>query len=272
MSNFDARDHAMKQNVLQESFGWEVPVDSIPLPSAGLIYHPDSRLYNRSSLDIKAMTAHEEDILSSQALIKNGTVIDQLIKSCLIDKKINVEELISGDKTALMVAIRITGYGADYHAKSSCESCNHGNDVVIDLSDLEIKRLKIAPITEGENKFKYTLPVSKKEVIFKFLSLKELKERDSKKNFYKNNLKMTVENNVTSFIESSIISIDGITDRHKISQFVKNMPALDSRKLRLYIDNHEPGVDMTHSFKCASCGHITNSSIPITSEFFWPTT
>ena len=116
---FTAQQAEMKgfstRNVMKDDFGMEVPVESVPLPSRGLIYPVDSSSHNRETIEIKAMTAREEDILTSRALIKKGTVITQLIKSCVVDKSINVESMISGDRNALMTAIRITGYGSDYN-------------------------------------------------------------------------------------------------------------------------------------------------------------
>ena len=100
------------RNVMKDDFGMEVPVESVPLPSEGKIYPVDSSSHNRTHIEIKAMTAKEEDILTSRALIKKGTVISELLKSCMVDKSIRVDQLISGDRNALMTAIRVTGYGA----------------------------------------------------------------------------------------------------------------------------------------------------------------
>ena len=92
----------LRQKVMKDEFGWEVPVESIPLPTRGAIYSPDSTLYNREVLQIKSMTAREEDILASPAFHKEGTSLTHLIQSCLIDKSINSEEMIMGDRMALM--------------------------------------------------------------------------------------------------------------------------------------------------------------------------
>lgn len=266
----DDAQHMMKQNVMKEDFGWEVPVEIVPLPSSGLIYSPDSKLYKRETVKIKAMTAREEDILSSNALIKEGSAIDYLIKSCVIDKEIDVFDLILGDKNALMVSIRITGYGTEYRIKPQCDKCSGISDITFDLSNLEIKRLKIDPVELGSNEFNFTLPVTKKNVIFKFLTSNDDKERDKKQKFFKDKFK--IDNNVTSFLESSILSIDGIKDKNKISQFVKNMPAFDSKSLRSFIRENEPGINMSHEFMCQHCQHVNKANLAITPEFFWPRT
>ena len=160
-----------KQNIMKDAFGWDIPVESIPVPSAGLLYDPDSKLYKTETLQIKAMTAHEEDILTSPALLKEGTAVDYVIKSCLIDKTINVDNLIVGDKNAIMVSIRVTGYGRDYNIKPACDNCNKINEITCDLSNLSIDRLKIEPIAPGRNEFEFILPVTKKRVVFKFMKL-----------------------------------------------------------------------------------------------------
>jgi hypothetical protein len=262
----------LKQNVIKEEFGWEVPVESVPIPSRGIIYDPDTTLYNRQTVPIKAMTAHEEDILSSQAFIKDGTVIDQLIKSCITDKTFSVDSLTIGDRNAIMVAIRITGYGSDYNVKTTCQNCSNKANQKFNLANLPIKRLEIEPIKSGENAFEFTLPVTKKKIIFKFLTSGDERQR-SRAN--KNEIKVLgtkIEKNVTSYLKYSIISIDGVTDMNKIHHFVTNMPAFDSRSLRTYIAKHEPGMEMAVKYECKSCDHLNEITLPITSEFFWPGT
>jgi hypothetical protein len=217
------------------------------------------------------MTAKEEDILTSQAYIKEGVMIEKLISSCLIDKSINVNDLISGDRNALMVSIRITGYGSDYNVSHTCASCDHVNKITANLSELKIKRLEQEPVDPGKNLFSYTLPVTKKVVYFKFLTGHDQKEADIKEKRMKK-LGINTDNNVTSFLESTIVSVDGVSDKNKIQHFIKNMPALDSRKLRRHIKNAEPGIDMTSDYNCSNCGENNQITLPITSEFFWPST
>jgi|TARA_Y100000114_G_C11762394_1_gene330590 hypothetical protein len=265
-------DGMMRQNIMKEDFGWEVPVEAIPLPSRGSLYNPDSVLYNRETLKIKSMTAHEEDILASPAFHKEGTVISQLIKSCLVDKSINPEDLILGDRISLMVGIRVTGYGPSYKASSSCPNCGHNNKFEADLSSLEINRLKIEPTAPGTNDFEYILPVTKKKVTFKYLTGGEERRRGIESKNKTKALGSKIENNITSYLESTITSVDGIRDRLKIKHFIKNMPAFDSKKLRAFIVENEPGINMKHSMTCQNCGTVSDISLPITTEFFWPST
>lgn len=254
-----------------DNFLWEVPYENVPVPSGGVIYDPNTTLYNTEVLKIKAMTAKEEDILTSPALIKDGTVVEALIKSCLFDKSIDVGDMISGDRNALLVSIRITGYGSDYKMTHSCSNCGVKNNVVAQLAELPIKRLSHQPVNPGQNLFSYTLPVTGKEVHYKFMTGKDEQE-ESIKNKRKKELGIAVDGSVTSYLNNVIVSVDGITDRNKIHHFVLNMPALDSRKLRLHIKENEPGIDMSWKYECSHCNSKNDVSLPMTSEFFWPTT
>lgn len=259
------------QNVMKDSFGWEVPVESVPVPSEGKVYPPGTPLHGKTILNIKAMTAQEEDILSSRALIQQGTVIAHLIQSCLVDDGVEVDDLLLGDRNALMVSVRITGYGSRYDAESSCPECGEKSKQSYNLTDLEIQRLTLDPVNSGENLFSFDLPVTKKNVHFRFTTGKDERERsviaDRKRKMLPGK---KVDSLVTSRLEQSIVSIDGVTDQNKINHFVKNMPALDSRRLRSFIDKHEPGIDMSVWMNCPHCGESSRVSLPIGSNFFWP--
>ena len=267
----NASDHVSKVNVMKEEFGWDIPVEMVPIPSKGVIYSPESSLYKKESVKIKAMTAREEDILSSAALIKEGTVLDHLVSSCLIDN-IDAKQMITGDRNALMIAIRITGYGPDYPINAYCSNCSHKNSVNVDLTSIPIKRLEIEPVEEGKNLFKYVLPVTKKEVYFKFPTLADERDKSIKDANLKKHIQSMVESNVTGNLELAIQQVSGVTDKNKIKHFIMNMPAFDSRSLRKFIRKSEPGMDMRCDFTCENCGTENNSEIPITSDFFWPGT
>ena len=253
-----------------EDFDWEIPYESIPLPSEGAIYSSDSFFCGKSSIDIKAMTAKEEDILMSQALIKKGTVIEELIKSCVMNRSANVDDLILGDRNALSIAIRITGYGAEYNAEVLCPKCGHKNEKVFDLTELEIKRLGATPVQPGVNLFEYTLPISKKVVTFKLLTGADEREKEQQDESYIKTLGPMSLGVITSNLRYVIQSVNGITDKGKIYKFIDMMPAMDSKRLREYITKIQPGIDMTASLTCENCGSPSPVSLPITSELFWP--
>lgn len=258
-------------NVMKDDFGWEVPIEVVPIPSEGKVYPQDSPLYGKNCLEIKAMTAQEEDILASRALIMQGTVITNLLQSCLLDKTVSTREMLLGDRNALMVSIRITGYGTTYRAEASCPECSATNMYAFDLSGLEIKRLEIAPVREGENLFSFTLPVTRKGVHFRFLTGADEEERNQLAERRKKLMPdLKIDNMVTSRLEQTIVSVDGITDRTKINMFVKNMPARDSRALRSFIEKNEPGIDMSTWMACSQCGEGSKVGLPLGTGFFWP--
>lgn len=256
-------------NILKDDFGMEIAVESVPLPSRGVIYSHNSSVYGQETIDIKPMTAREEDILTSRAYIKNGTVITELIKSCLIDKSIDVDNLISGDRNALMISLRITGYGSDYDVECDCPKCNTKSRQTFNLSELSIKRLEIEPVSEGSNLFEVELPVSKKTVIVKFLTGHDEKEI-TVLNERKKKLGLQYDTFITDRLSFSIVSINGITDKNKINHFIKEMPARDSLALRKFLDNNEPGVDMSVKMNCPSCHEESDIKLPMGISFFWP--
>jgi len=264
-------EYASKVNVMKEEFGWDIPYEAVPLPSRGVLYNPDCTLYNAETLQIKAMTAQEEDILTSPAFIKEGSTIDNLIKSCLVDKTIDPLDLTIGDRNALMISIRITGYGSDYNMTHSCQYCNRQNKIVAQLSELGIKRMTTAPIEQGKNLFSFVLPVTKKTVQYKLQTCRDEKEAEITNRRMKD-LGVNVDNTVTSYLQNTIVSVDGITDKNKLSHFIKNMPARDSRVLRLHMQENEPGIDMSWEYQCDGCKTNNTIKLPITTEFFWPST
>jgi hypothetical protein len=258
-----------KNNVMLDDFGFELAIESVPLPSRGVIYSEDKGIYDTETLDIKPMTAKEEDILTSRAYIKNGTVISKLIKSCLVDKSIDPDDLISGDRNALLVALRITGYGADYELDINCPACSKSNKSTFNLSELKIKRLQVEPDVLGENVFNVVLPVTKKNVKVKFLTGHDEKEMMIT-NDRKKKSGLNTDNSVTDRLNRSILQIENIKDKNKIKLFVQNMPARDSLALRRFLDNHEPGVDMKATMECTHCFEESEVELPIGPTFFWP--
>lgn len=256
-------------DVMRDDFGIDIPAESVPLPSKGVIYDMSGPLYNQETLDIKPMTAKEEDILTSRALIKKGTVLTKLIQSCLVDKSIDPDTLISGDRNALLVSLRITGYGADYNVEIDCPECSVRSKQTFDLSSLRIKRLEIEPVSQGENLFEVQLPVTKKVVRVKFLTGKDEREMMITTE-RKKKAGLNTDSTITDRLMQSIVSVDGITDKNKLSFFVKNIPARDSLVLRKFLDNYEPGVDMKSWMTCPSCHEQSEVGLPMGASFFWP--
>jgi hypothetical protein len=250
-------------------FGLDIPVEVVPLPSMGRVYPANSSLHGRETVDIRAMTAREEDILTSRALLKKGTVITELIKSCLTDKAINTSELLVGDRNALMVAVRITGYGAEYEVEVDCTECGSKTPHVFNLGELPIRRLEINPVEEGMNLFETVLPVCKKTVRFKFLTGRDEEEISATSEKQKK-LALGTDTAVTTNLMYAIVAVDGVTDRAKLANFVKMMPARDSLALRNFIRDNEPGIILKQEAACESCGHTEDLDMPLGVSFLWP--
>jgi hypothetical protein len=237
---------------------FKLPTETIDLPSKGLLYPEDSELA-KGTLEMKYMTAKEEDILTNQSYIKNGTVLDKLMKS-LIVSKINFDDLLIGDKNAIMVSARILGYGSEYSFE------HNGETQTIDLSSLENKPLKEELFTNRVNEFEFTLPHSKNSVTFRLLTHKD--EQDISREL--EGLKKINKDSSTELstrLKYLITSVEGSREKKDIREFVENyFLAKDSRALREYIKEIQPDVDLTF-FPDNGSDRI---SIPIGVSFFWP--
>ena len=237
---------------------FKLPTETIELPSKGLLYPEDSELA-KGTLEMKYMTAKEEDILTNQSYIRNGTVLDKLMKS-LIVSKIEFDDLLIGDKNAIMVSARILGYGSEYSFEYN------GETQTIDLSSLENKPLKEELFANRVNEFEFILPHSKNTVTFRLLTHKD--EQDISREL--EGLKKINKDSSTELstrLKYLITSVEGSRERKDIRDFVENyFLAKDSRALREYIKEIQPDVDLTF-FPDSGSDRI---SIPIGVSFFWP--
>jgi len=237
---------------------FKMPTEVIDLPSKGLLYPEDSPLAS-GQIEIKYMTAKEEDILTNQAYIKKGTVVDKLLQSLIISK-INYDDLLVGDKNAILVACRILGYGKDYEFEYD------GERQSIDLSIVENKPFDESLITKGVNEFKYTLPHSQNEITFKILTGADERKIERELEGLKKISKETAPE-LTTRLKHIITSVNGSTESKDIRSFVDNaMLARDSRALREYMRQIQPDVDMTFIPE----GGDNPVTIPIGASFLYP--
>lgn len=255
---------------IRASMGVDIPTETVPLPSLGKVYQSGSPLHQVETVEIRPMTTREEDILTNRALIKTGKVVTALIKSCLADSAISVPEMIAGDRNALMMAIRITGYGPEYTGELQCPECDIKFQHEFNLGELPIKNLDIEPVNPGTNEFEFVLPLTKRRVTFKYLNGKDEEDMMARQENLKKKNMMGQENLITTKLFYSILSVEGLNDKSQISAFVNSMPARDSLALRKYMDSHEPGVEMKQDSQCPSCGHTEEVSVPMGVAFFWP--
>ena len=239
---------------------FKLPTETVSLPSKGLLYPEDNPL-SSGKVEMKYMTAKEEDILTNQAYIADGTVFDRLFKS-LIVSDVNYDDLLIGDKNAILLAARILGYGKDYKFTLG------GEDFEVDLSLLKEKEIDESIYTKGVNKFSFTLPASNTTVVFKILTHRDeeniRKEIDSYKKISKD-----TSPEVTTRLKHTIVSVDGKEDKKSIRDFVDNyLLARDARALREYVRQIQPDIDLTFFPNNSESG----VNIPIGLTFFWPNT
>jgi hypothetical protein len=237
---------------------FKLPTETVELPSKGLLYSKDNPL-SSGEIEIKYMTAKEEDILTNINYINEGTVLDRLMKS-LIVSDINYNDLLIGDKNAIMIAARILGYGKDY------KFTYQGETHTVDLSQLENKPINESLFTQGENRFSFTLPATGVVIEFKLLTHgDEASITQEIKGLKKINSNSSAD--LTTRLKHMIISVNGSSEKTDIRKFVDNyLLAQDARALRTYINEIQPDVDLT--FFRGQSGERT--SIPIGLNFFWP--
>ena len=238
------------------------PSEQVTLPSKGLLYPKESPLA-KGVVEMKYMTAREEDILTNQSLIHKGIVIDELLKSLIITSGVDYNDLLVGDKNAIMVAARVLGYGADY-------SFSYNNEEhTVDLTGIEDKLMDESLVTDGKNEFHFTLPASKIEVTFKLLTHGDEKKLESELKGLKK-LNKNSSPDVSTRMKHMITSVDGDVETKAIRKFVDTtLLARDARDLRNYASKIQPDVDLAFDFEDAR-GDLKRVDIPIEVGFFWP--
>lgn len=249
--------------------GKNYPTEQISLPSKGLLYAVDSPLA-KGVIELAYMSARSEDILTSQNLIKQGVVIDRLLQQ-LIVTPINYEDLLVGDKNAIMLASRVLGYGKSYEITIDCPECKAKNEINVDLTTLEDKKINMDTWKQGSNEFTFILPTSKIEVTYKVLTHKDEKNIEAElKGLKKVSLKSGVDSEITTRLKNTLVAIDGDRNPKTIREFVDNMLAMDSRELREVIRENTPDIDMDILFTCNQCAHEELMTMPMEVGFFWP--
>ena len=236
------------------------PSEIVELPSKGLLYAEDSPLAS-GKIEMKYMTAKEEDILTNQNYIERGVVIDKLLQALIIDKKVKYSDLLIGDKNALLVAARILGYGKDYEFNWA------GNKEIIDLSGLKEKEIDYSLFESRKNEFKYTLPTTGTEITFKLLThADESNIAREITGLRKVNKEASPE--LSTRLKYMLQSVEGNTDTKSIREFVDNQfLARDSREFRKHVDTINPDVDLIFY---PEGGPEEGVAIPIGVTFLWP--
>tara|TARA_R110002072_G_scaffold208527_3_gene366050 strand:+ start:9237 stop:9899 length:663 start_codon:yes stop_codon:yes gene_type:complete len=218
------------------------------------------------------MTAKDEDILSSSALMKKGIAVERFLQNIIIDKSIQLDSLLIGDKNALMVAARITGYGEDYDVNVTCPNCYSISQNTFRLDDLEpycgdeYEEFGFTATESGT--FMVDMPISKVTLEITLMTGKDENYLVSQSAI--NKKKGLPESTLTDQFARIIASVDGDSSTSKIRSYINSMPARDSRFLRTNYQKIVPNIDMKQSFACDTCGWDQEVDVPFTAEFFWP--
>ena len=256
------------------TLSYVTPTEFVELPSRGKFYPSDHPLHNKEVIEMRFMTAKDEDILTSPALLRNGLAIDRLIENLIVDSNVSVNDLLIGDKNAVILAARISGYGEQYNVNVTCPNCQASIEHEFDLSEIPHQNGTI-PEDDNENvyltpegTFVAKLPKSQFSVEFKLLTGQD--EDYLEKVALKTKKLNLPEASATNLLKRLVVSVNDVTVTSEINNFIDNMPAQDARFLRACVTTVTPNVDMTQEVECSSCGTVSEMAVPFTSEFFWP--
>jgi hypothetical protein len=219
------------------------------------------------------MTAKEEDILTSRSLLKKGIALDRVLRNVIVDKRIEVSSLLIGDKNAIVIAIRVSGYGNEYTTSVTCPACGVNQEFMFDLNECEAKdtadETKDAGVVDnGDGTFNVALPRTEIDITFSLMTGRE--EKRLLKLLESSKRSKDGEHNVTQQLKTIIEQVNGDDDPKLISYVVENLPSLDSRYLRNAYKATNPDLDLTQEFACSECDHEQEMEVPLTADFFWP--
>ena len=250
---------------------FDFPTEVIELPSQGKVY-PEGHPLSKGTVEIKYMTAKEEDILASQNLIRKGVVLDKLFESVVVEPGLDIGDIFVGDKNAILLATRVLGYGADYEVEITDPFTLEPQKVTIDLSKVQTKDIDTDKLNT-DNLYEFELPTLKKTIKFKLLTHKD--EGDINKDIQAMQRLSKggdiASQDVSTRLRYMIQEVDGNTDRGFINNFVKNnLLARDSRALRNYVREISPDLDLTFQFTSDITGEAEALDIPFGAGFFYP--
>tara|TARA_R110000803_G_scaffold36562_1_gene78557 strand:+ start:321 stop:1184 length:864 start_codon:yes stop_codon:yes gene_type:complete len=252
-------------NAVDDTLVFDFPTEIVDLPSKGLLY-PEGHPLSKGTIEMKYMTAKEEDILTNQSFIQNGVVLDKLFKA-LIVTPCEYNDLLLCDKNAIMIAARVLGYGKDYSINATSPT-NEKIEHVVDLTKLGEKNIDWNLIKKGVNEFSIELPAAKITVKVKLLTQRDQSKMDAE---LKGLAKLKKNPQVSTMMKYVIVDIDGESDNTKIRKFVDTrLLAIDSRAIRTFLKKITPEVDLTVDVPDGDSGDTFRAPIGIGLDFFWP--
>ncbi len=287
MKNFEEKFEQMKKNsnadesffieTQKQLFNYPNSTEYVDLPSLGKFYPQNHPLHNKTSIEIREMTAKEEDILTNKSYIKKGLIVDKLLESIIVDKSIQVSSILVGDKNAIMIAARSNAYGPTYDIIANCLNCSSKNSITIDLGDtkktyaVDLPDASIdANITKNKNgNVSISLPKTKwivecrlmngddEQKIFKIVEEKRLRNESP-------------DMSIIQQLGLIVQSINFATDQEILKSALESMPASDAKYLRDKYYSIVPNITLEKRYTCSSCSEEQEVEVPFTEEFFWP--
>jgi len=243
----------------------------VNLPSKGKYYLEDSSLHGHSTVEIKHLTAKEEDVLGNEEYIKNGTVFDKLLRSILVDKSIDPDDFLDGDKLAVLAAARITGYGPEYETKTICEACGKETEFTFDLekmiSDTTDQEIPDG-VTEVDGIFEFKISTKDLTVGIRLINGHDsqyLREQSDRRD------KLNVEGSETiDYLNLVVDHVNEIRDTELLLQLFEVLPLKDIRKIRKVYASVMPNPKKMQSCICKNCEASVEREVPFTMGWFWP--
>ena len=254
-----------------------VPTEIVKLPSGGHLYDDGNPLKGVSEIEVKAVTAAEEDIMINDSFIQKGIVFDKLIDAIMVTPGIRAHHLMDCDKIAILMCARKTGYGDLVDFGVSCINCGHDYEMSVSLTNLleSTAANAYSPSSGGDewdyhpdsNTFSFNLPTTGLPVNIRLLSPEDNRQLD---NARKQKEKLNLPFNETiEFIRATLVSAQGITDRSSINKLSEFLPAADARKIRLIHNKNLPKIQNTQETTCPNCGHKHQKEVPFSLGWFW---
>jgi hypothetical protein len=250
-------------------FSFVAANDIVDLPSNGEFYPEGHALKENPTVEVRQMTAKEEDILLNQSYLKQGVVVEKLLHSLVITKDFKLDDLLIGDKNAILTQVRRSAYGDEYPVEAVCRSCMTKTENTFDLE--ECVRNKPLTLVEGverteKNTFTFIAPKTKAKVEIRFLTGADEKAlADKEKKYKKHNVDFSASLETYKMI---IVSVND--DPSLVESYVENMPLRDAKKLKEVMKEIQPGIEMKGQFICPSCETEVEMDLPINFRFLWP--
>jgi len=258
---------ALPPTQMKQEMRFPEPSTFVELPTEGLYYPATHPLHLQRELEIRFMTAAEEDILANQAYIKKGVVMEKLLRSIIKNRAIDISTLFVADRNAIAIEARSSGFGSDYTTQVICPACGEKVKYKFDLNNFTVIRAGKEIMSETGN-FKITMPKTNAVAECRLLTgADELWLQQMLKN---KKAKQLPETPLLDIMTLFIVSINDNTDKSLIMSFLSAAPAQDTKFLRKSYSDTIPRIDTEQAFSCSACGHEAVMEVPLGSQFFWP--